>query len=276
MGKCMYCGQSAGWFSRKHDTCHQQHVEATNTISMLTRQSLIQQLEGNELLPQIEKHAQSGFLSLTQQEKAIATGIADALDHFLMDHMLTEEEEAAIDRHLRFLPVTGETLSTLGLSEQIAKASILRSLGKGEVPAPVLSISGNLPFLFQKSEKLIWLFQDVEYLERRTRAEYRGGSQGVSIRIMKGVYYRTGAFRGHRVEVEETRNIGTGMVALTTKHLYFGSNLTSFKIPYNKIISLQTYSDGIQVQKDGVRSKPQIFKGLDGWFAANLISQMNG
>lgn len=272
----MYCGQPAGWFSRKHEACHKQHVEATSTISMLTRQSLVQQLEGNNLLTEIEQQTQSGFLSMTQQEKAIANGIAGALDHFLSDHVLTEEEEATIERHLRFLPVTGETLTTLGISEQIAKASILRSLGNGEIPAPVLSVSGNLPFLFQKSEKLIWLFPDVEYLERRTRAEYRGGSQGVSIRIMRGVYYRTGAFKGQRVEVEETKNIGTGLVALTTKHLYFGSSLTSFKIPYNKIISLQTYSDGIQVQKDGVRSKPQIFKGLDGWFAANIISQMNG
>jgi hypothetical protein len=120
------------------------------------------------------------------------------------------------------------------------------------------------------------LFQDVEYLERRTRTEYRGGSQGVSIRVMKGVYYRTGAFKGRRVEIEETKSMGSGLVALTTKHLYFGSSLNSFKIPYSKIVSLQTYSDGIQVQKDGVRSKPQIFRGLDGWFASNIISQLNG
>jgi hypothetical protein len=61
-------------------------------------------------------------------------------------------------------------------------------------------------------------------------------------------------------------------VAVTTKHLYFGSAMTSFKIPFAKIVAIQSFSDGIQVQKDGIRSRPQVFKGVDAWFVSNVIS----
>ncbi len=58
------------------------------------------------------------------------------------------------------------------------------------------SIDGNLPFNLQKTEKLVWVFQDVDYYEEKTRTQYDGGSQGVGIRIAKSMYYKVGAFRG--------------------------------------------------------------------------------
>jgi hypothetical protein len=54
---------------------------------------------------------------------------------------------------------------------------------------------GNLPFVFQKDEKLIWVFQNVEFYEEHTRTEYQGGSIGGSVRIARGFYLRTSAFR---------------------------------------------------------------------------------
>jgi hypothetical protein len=48
--------------------------------------------------------------------------------------------------------------------------------------------------------------------------------------------------------------------------------MTSFKIPFAKIVAIQSFSDGIQVQKDGIRSRPQVFKGVDEWFVSNVIS----
>jgi len=37
-------------------------------------------------------------------------------------------------------------------------------------------------------------------------------------------------------------------------------------------ILINWFLRGIQIQKDGVRSKPQIFRGLDGWYASNIIT----
>jgi len=37
-------------------------------------------------------------------------------------------------------------------------------------------------------------------------------------------------------------------------------------------ILINWFLRGIQIQKDGVRSKPQIFRGLDGWYSSNIIT----
>jgi hypothetical protein len=65
------------------------------------------------------------------------------------------------------------------------------------------------------------------------------------------------------------------MLALTNKHLYFSSGLKSFRIKYEKIISIDPYSDGIGITKDGVTAKPQIFKNIDGWFIYNYIQNID-
>jgi hypothetical protein len=69
--------------------------------------------------------------------------------------------------------------------------------------------------------------------------------------------------------------IGTGLLALTTKHVYFGSPEKKLKIPYNKLISIEPYEDGIGLHKDGVSAKHQVFKNIDGWFTHNVIANLN-
>ncbi len=276
MGKCNYCGLPVGWFRAEHKECKQINVKSRADITALSCQAIIEHIDEKETRSLIRELQLQGHVTKKELEAAVGEGIKSAIDHFLDDNVLSEQEESSIDKYLKVLPISGEALNALGLSQKIVKASIIRSISQNQVPDPKFTIDGNLPFLFQKSEKLIWVFQDVDYLEQRTRMEYQGGSHSVSIRITKGVYYRTGAFKGRRVEVEELKNIGTGFVALTSKHIYFGGSQTSFKVPYSKIVALNTYSDGIQIQKDGVRSKPQIFKGLDGWFASNIITNLNG
>ena len=76
-----------------------------------------------------------------------------------------------------------------------------------------------MPFNFQKSETLVWLFNNVVYLEDKTRTQYVGRSSGVSIRIAKGVYYRVGAFQGQPISRTERIHVDTGAMAVTSKHI---------------------------------------------------------
>lgn len=62
----------------------------------------------------------------------------------------------------------------------------------------------------------------------------------------------------------------TGSLIITTKNVFFYSTKKSIKIPYKKVVSFTQYSNGIGVQKDG-NSKPQAFIGIDGWFAYNIV-----
>ena len=69
-----------------------------------------------------------------------------------------------------------------------------------------------------RSEQLVWVLQDVDCPEPVVR---RGTSHGVSIRVARGLYYRPSAFRSRPIEWKETVHADTGMLGLTTKHIYF-------------------------------------------------------
>jgi hypothetical protein len=47
------------------------------------------------------------------------------------------------------------------------------------------------------------------------------------------------------------------------------------KIPVKKILSVLSYSDGLQIMRDGERATPQIFKLDDPTFAADAIARLN-
>jgi hypothetical protein len=131
-----------------------------------------------------------------------------------------------------------------------------------------------LPFRFDKSEHLVWLFQDCEYYEIRRHSHYEAGSHGVSFRIAKGVYYRVGAIRGRRITTENFQAIDSGKCAITTRHIYFGGSAKSFRVRLDKIVSCELMSNGILFYKDGANPKPQGISLEDPIFAANLISAL--
>lgn len=89
------------------------------------------------------------------------------------------------------------------------------------------------------------------------------------MRIAKGLYWRVGAFKGYPVETTETIHVGTGPLAVTSKHLYFYSPQEAFRIRHDKIVSIAPYSDGTGVQRDAATAKPQKFITGDGWFPYN-------
>ena len=52
----------------------------------------------------------------------------------------------------------------------------------------------------------------------------------------------------------------------------FYSQQKSVKVPFNKIVGITPYSDGIEVHKDGANQKRMTMQGFDPWFIMNLLS----
>ena len=75
------------------------------------------------------------------------------------------------------------------------------------------------------------------------------------------------------VDVSEDRlEMSVVLVAIwSNKHLYFHGERKTFRTRLDRIVALDPYQDGIGVRKQGVTARPQIFVGIDGWFAFNLI-----
>lgn len=82
---------------------------------------------------------------------------------------------------------------------------------------------------------------------------YQGGSQGISIRIAKGVRYRIGAHKGHIVRENRLVDTSKGLLLLSNKRLFLQPlpRNKPVSIPINKIMSYHVYENGLEVYKEG-------------------------
>jgi hypothetical protein len=274
MGKCIYCGESAGFLRKKHKECELKFTQAQNEYVELIKSSILEETDFNDIDKGLQNIRQSSYLTENLHNDLTTKAFDLAVEEILDDGILSAYEEHRVVDFIDNFKVNQDVLNRNGSFTKLRMASILRDLTEGKLPEFKNKLDGSLPFLFQKSESLIWVFRDVDFFEQRIRTEYRGGSQGVSIRIARGVYYRTSSFKGRPVQFSEMQHIGRGLFALTTKHVYFASPEKKFKIPFDKLISMEPYEDGIGLHKDGVTAKPQVFKNLEGWFTYNAISNL--
>lgn len=203
----------------------------------------------------------------------VASGWEKAVDLAFDDGLLSEKEESALSELKEHFGLSQQILDRTGAYSKLVKGAVLRDIMNGNLPER-MKIDGNLPFNLQKTEKVVWVFQNINYYEEKSRTRYVGGSQGVSIRIAKGLYYRAGSFKAERVQTSETIHADTGLLGVTDKHIYFAGPSKRFRIAYNKIVAFEPFSDGIGVQGDAQTAKPQSFQTGDGWFTYNLITNL--
>lgn len=136
---------------------------------------------------------------------------------------------------------------------------ILKVLQDGKIPDITWTpIGGSFPFRFMKSEHLIYVLPSVGYREKRVKREVIGRSAGSSVRVARGLSLRAGVSRGTPIERDELVNRGTGILAVTTKHIYFHGE-RAFRIPFSKIVSIEAYSDAVGITRDRASGLPEFF-----------------
>lgn len=285
MGNCTFCGKSAGWFRSEHAECRQANdaemaakAEAENkrlaALDELGRTLIKQVCDGvplTTLHDAVEGAAQSGVLTAADRTPVLAKAWAGAVDAFLEDGLLSAEEEERITKVMQAWMLAPADLESTGALWRAGKAAVLRGVMEGK---PTFTEKTDVPVNIGKNEGIAWVFHNVDYLEDVTKREMVGGSQGVSIRVMSGLYYRVGAFKAKPVYSTSRKKLDAGALVVTDKHLYFVGATTSKKIPYSKIVSFEQFSNGIGLMRDAATAKPQIFVVDDGWFAYNLITNL--
>lgn len=281
MGTCKYCGEDAGWFKREHKSCEQDLKRAQREIVDLSVDAVLSGEADPGLRDRMSDIARRGRLPQSQVRELTISGMEQALDTVLDDHVLEADELRGLYIFQKSLGITDRELEARGITTKIKQATLLRSLFEdGAIPKAERPRLGGtrerLPFNTMKSETILWVFRNAEYLTEVVHKEFRAGSQGMSFRVAKGVYYRTGATRGRTVTSRSMEVVDSGMMAVTTKHIYWAGQQglgasQSFRIRLNRIVSLETYRDGIGIMRDLQRAKPEAFSGIDGSFATNLI-----
>ena len=280
MGNCTYCGKPAGFLRGKHAECEQKYLQRQRVIEKGKEHiadEVSRVIKGTEGFAELEKTISevenTSFVPSTERNAILIKAWEASVDQFLEDGVLDEPEEKRLVEFKNHFALSNSDLDKNGALTKTTKAAVLRDVLNEVIPQR-MSVDGNLPINFQKGEQLVWAFSNSDYLEDKTKRQYVGGSQGVSLRVMKGVYYRVGGFKGHAVERTERTHIDTGWVVVTNKHIYFAGPSKSVRVPYSKVVSFLPFSDGFGILRDAATAKPQIFVTGDGWFSYNLVMNL--
>jgi hypothetical protein len=273
VSNCIFCGKPAGFFHNKHHECAERHEAGSREIRNLILDGLSSPASVGSTASGVRQVAEQSFISESERRDLSLAAWSSAVDNALEDGVLTEElERRLVDLKDGLSLSSGDLLQT-DAWDRMAKSAVLRDLMNGVIPKR-MRFDGNLSLNFQKGEQVVWAFDGVDYLEDRTRRQYVGGSRGVSVRVMKGVYYHVGGFKGQAIDRTERVHVDTGLVAVTTKQIYFSGAKKAFRIPYKKIVAFEPFSNGLGITIDGVSAKPQIFVTHDGWFTYNLVTNL--
>lgn len=262
MGTCRYCGNDAGWLRSSHAECEARLKEGS--ASYLAGTTPFEELERIATETRVaDQPGQHGFIVGTWEK---------AVDRLLEDGELSTDEEKRLATVQKLFGITQNDLDRRGKFTALGKASVLRQILEGTLPDNIEI--ANSPFNLLRGERLVWLFNGVEYYEDRTRRSYRGISHGLSVRILKGVYYRPSIFQVDPVERSATVLVDRGVLGIGSKALYFHSPSKGLRIQYPKIVTFTPFKDGIGIHREAMTARPQLFVTGDGWFTYNLVTNL--
>ncbi|HTS42489.1 MAG TPA: hypothetical protein VMH84_18340, partial [Xanthobacteraceae bacterium] len=219
----------------------------------------------------IDDIARNNFIRDLECRELTIKGLQQMIGVSFTEQGITEEKNQRITTLCNTFGIRGDELGEAGM--RLAKSQILKRLDEGKLPEKV-QLDG-VPIMFERNETAVWLFNGVSYYTIRTKTQYVGASQGFSFRVMKGVYYRVGSYKGEPIQTQYMSEEARGALIITNQNLYFWSPQKVLKMPLNKIISMQPYTDGIQVVRDGANARPQIFKIDDPPFACDAIARLH-
>jgi hypothetical protein len=166
------------------------------------------------------------------------------------DGIISEQEENELQQIQKYLGLTDQTISDN--KKELSRFRLLAEIQRGNLPE--INVSG---LVTQKGEKVYWSEPAILAETKVVRRRYEGGSQGVSIRIMKGVSYRVGGHRGHLVSDTDTVPVSDGEFIITNKRLIFRGDGKSFAIKLDRILDLRVFTNGLNISEVN-KTKPRM------------------
>jgi hypothetical protein len=172
------------------------------------------------------------------------------------DGVITSEEFKQLKTIQTFLKIPDDEIKDT--KRELARLRLLNEIQLGHLPTITAS-----NVIMQNAEVAHWE-EPAKLLEQRViDRHYEGGSQGVSIRIMRGVSYRVGAQRGHLVSETGIVPVSHGNLVLTNKRAIFLGDAKSFNLKLDKILSAEMYNNGIKFADGNGKNKLVQFDSHD-------------
>lgn len=189
----------------------------------------------------------------------------DVAQRIKQDGLVTDHEVTVMHQIVQLTQVPsshlGELMATLHLQRKMYEVS------QGKL-APIIVTGINL----QRGEQAYWHEPVTLYEERVVRREMVGRSQGVSIRIMRGVSYRIGGTRGQSMPVYADVPAASGDLILTDKRVIFKGDKKSVALAWDDVIGIDPYTNAITIHSGKSNQPLRFFYRREG--TAELVAQI--
>ena len=194
--------------------------------------------DGDDHLQDLDEAMLEARLGPDQRKRILIRAWETAVEGALEDGLVSLDEENALAKYADHFALTQQELDGNRAQTSLVQAVVIRNITQGIIPQRQ-NVRGHMPFNLMKSEQLVWVIDGVDYLETLVRRERRGTYHGISVRVARGLYYRPSTFRSRPIEWEETVHADTGLLGLTTKHVYFAGSQKKFRVRYDRIVSFE-------------------------------------
>jgi hypothetical protein len=212
-------------------------------------------------------------LGLSRDDVALlrVQAFAKAFTAAKSDGAITEEEERELQAIKDHLEINDAEIAPTQV--ELSRFRLLREIGEGVLP--VITVPG---LVLQKREVAHWTEPASLLEERVIDRQFVGGSRGVSIRIMKGVSYRVGAYRGQVETRAGIVAVSTGDLVITSRRVIFRGDKKGFNTRLDKLLNVEMTSNGVTLTDDRSRSRVVQFSTAENAdiVGAILSSAING
>ena len=260
MGRCVVCGESAGLFGDRHDEC--------DFLAQSVTQGINAGLGGSTLARRVTQRAQDLRVPAERIEGCVLAGVEEAATAVEDDSSLLDRTRIAGMAELLATFADGAQASEL--NRRLQDLELLADCIAGRVRRSALPEGSR--FSLTKGEYLIALEQMATYYKEKRQTTFQGASHGVSVRVMRGVYYRVGAFRGAHLDRTSLDVIDTGDLGITNKAILFAGPRRAIRIDYSEVVALQPYPEAFAVQRSGANSLLDVFASARAHLLLNLAA----
>jgi hypothetical protein len=202
-----------------------------------------------QLVAELRQNGHLAALGQRDRRRLGERAFAQYAKNVLADDHLTEDEEDAL---ADVAEAVGFDQSDLEEHDLYTRMQVAK-LNDGRLPTV------DAPKLMAKSGEVVHLETAAALMKEVAVREWRGGSQGVSFRVAKGVRYRVGSTRGHLVTVGSQLQVAdTGFLVVTSQRAAFLGERKTVEMPYSKLLGMNVFSDAISFSISNRQNAPLI------------------
>jgi len=178
------------------------------------------------------------------------------LVYYNLPSVRAARRERAAQRAAQLAEQARQQAEALKRQEEAAQKLLEVYTSAPDLPTLNANVSG---VILQRGENCCFIEPNVGHIVTSKRTRYVGGSQGISFRIARGVYYRVGAYSGQPI-TETSEAVGDmGILYVTDQRVIFAGGREVTTVPVKKVADVRIAGNDVVVLSEN-RKTPFIMR----------------